>query len=72
FISIYQYGDLKYYYSIQARQNLKLGKNKSGFTIDEAGIFTDISVYITDTKLCDDKKRRLVLKGIKEKHNGHN
>lgn len=72
FINIYPYGDLKYYYSMQARQNLKLGKNKTGFTIDEAGIFTDISVFINDNKLCSDKKRRLVLKGIKEKHNGHN
>jgi hypothetical protein len=72
FISSYRYNILVYYYSEQSRQNLKLGKNKKGITIDEPGMITDITFFINDEKRCNDKKRRLALKGIVGKANGHN
>lgn len=72
FIKTYYYGTSKYYYTMQSRQNIKLGKNKKGTTIDESRIFTDISLYINDEKRNSDKKRRLALKGIMGKADEHN
>lgn len=71
-IKTHEYSGTKYYYSESAKGNVRLGKNNDGVTIDETGISTDIHLFIRDQDRHDDKKRRLALKGIKEKMNEHN
>ncbi|WP_226574372.1 retron St85 family effector protein [Mangrovibacter yixingensis] len=71
-IEVYEYGGTKYYYTKSSKGSIRLGKNKSGFTVDEVGIKADLLLFINDAARCDDKKRRLALNSIKERINEHN
>ncbi|AID92940.1 MULTISPECIES: retron St85 family effector protein [Klebsiella] len=71
-IKVYEYGGTKYYYTKSSKGSIRLGKNKSGFTVDEVGIKADLLLFINDVARCDDKRRRLALNSIKEMINEHN
>ncbi|HHT8827827.1 TPA: retron St85 family effector protein [Yersinia enterocolitica] len=71
-IDTYEYGGTKYYYTKTTKGSVRVGKNKDGVTVDEAGIKTDLHFFIMDQVRCDDKKRRLALKAIQEKSNERN